>query len=87
VFHLKREPEQLGQLGDACMWVFISQLDNYKCIISIYMCKCIILDMYIVNGSVEPCKVVSFHAKHKCQTHTKKKKPKLTWFCTWCKII
>ncbi len=36
------------------------------------MCKCIILDMYIVNGSVEPCKVVSFHAKHKCQTHPKK---------------
>jgi hypothetical protein len=37
------------------------------------MCKCIILDMYIVNGSVEPCKVVSFHAKHKCQTHAQKK--------------
>ncbi len=36
------------------------------------MCKCIILDMYIVNASVEPCKVVSLHAKHKCQTHKKK---------------
>jgi len=47
-------------------WVII-----YKCIISIYMCKCIILDMYIVNASVEPCKVVSLHAKHKCQTHKK----------------
>lgn len=36
------------------------------------MCKCIVLDMYIVNASVEPCKVVSVHPKHKCQTHKKR---------------